>query len=705
MVLGYHGRRVGLQEVREVLLPNRDGINARSILEAALFFGMKGRGVRCDLDELFRLERGAILHWEFRHFVVFDELLRDGVAIVDPGYGRRKVSMEEFGKAFTGVALLLEPNAAFQVGESSGVGWRRYLGPLLENASDGWRTFVLSILLQLLALGLPVLTGFVVDRVVPREDARSLTLVAGAVALVAAFHLVSSLVRGHLLLELRTLLEVRMTTSFVQHLVALPYAFFQQRPAGDLLSRLASNKAIRDVLTSTALSSLLDGTLVITYLLILVVASPRVAAVAVGLAAGQLFVFLLQRRRQADLLGRGLEVQARERSFEVEMISGMETLKSMGAEHRAVEHWSQIFVDAVNLELERGRLENLSEAALSTLRLVSPLVALAVATGLSLSGQLSLGAMLSVSALAAAFLAPVGSLMASAAHLQIVSSYATRIEDVFQAEPEPSGARTRPPEDLGRIRVEDVGFRFGPVSPWAVRGVSLAVEPGSFVAVVGRTGCGKSTLASLLVGMHRPTEGRIAFGGVDLRELDLRMVRQRLGIVTQRPYLFAASIRANIALGNPDLPLEAVREAARLAQIDAEIEAMPMGYETPLVDGGSSLSGGQRQRIALARALACKPAVLVLDEATSALDPITENAVHGAISALGCTRVVIAHRLSTIVDADLVLVMEGGEIVERGRHEELLGRKGLYWRYVLAQHGEGGAEPRRAQCVGGEGMT
>jgi len=278
----------------------------------------------------------------------------------------------------------------------------------------------------------------------------------------------------------------------------------------------------------------------------------------------------------------------------------------------------------------------------------------------------------------------VGSLLS----LQRVRVHLERLEDVLGVEPEQArGSSAAPARLRGRLELDRVSFRYAEGAPLVVRDVSLVIEAGQSVAIVGASGSGKSTLASLLLGLHRPQEGRILVDDRDLAELELHGVRAQLGTVPQAPYFFDASVRENIALGVPDAPLDAVVAAARAACIHEHIVSMPMGYEALLADRGQSLSGGQRQRLALARALVARPAVLLLDEATSALDTETEARVHDNLRRLRMTRVSIAHRLSTVVDADVIVVMDGGRIVETGTHRELLARGGRYQALVRAQLG------------------
>jgi ABC-type bacteriocin/lantibiotic exporter with double-glycine peptidase domain len=685
MISAFHGRVISLDQARSAAGVNR-GVDALNIIKGGELLGLRGRGISVELDDLRYVPRGSILHWDFNHFVVLDRVRRRTVEIVDPAYGRRVIPIDRFSKHFTGVALAFEPSEEFVPTPAGRSKVWRYLAQLFAQPALVIRVVVTSITLRVLALALPILTAMIVDRVVPRGDHGLLVVVSTGIAAVLAFQLLASLIRAHLLIELRTKLDTKMTFGFVQHLLSLPYAFFNRRSAGDLLLRVSSNTQIRDLLTSNLLSTLLDGALAIAYLVLLLLLSPLLAGVTCAAGVLQLIVLLISRHRYARLSAQDLETRARAHSYLVQMLVGIETLKIAGAEDRALEQWANLYVDELNVSLSRSRMSSVIEAINGLLAAAAPLILLGTGTLLVLGNQLSLGTMLATSALATGFLVPLQSLLSSALQLQMLGSYVERIDDVLAAEPEQRRAGTiAPPRLTGAIEVNHVSFRYGPNDPLVVRDVTLDIQPGSTVAIVGRSGSGKSTMAALLLGLHRPTEGRIVYDGYDLAELDHRLLRQQLGMVPQAPFIFSGSIRLNIALSDPSLPFDRVVAAARRADIDADIRQMAMGYETIVADGGATLSGGQRQRLALARALVKDPAILLLDEATSSLDATTERSVMDKLRELRATRIVIAHRLSTIVRADQIIVMQDGKVVEIGAHGELLAKRGAYAALVADQ--------------------
>jgi ABC-type bacteriocin/lantibiotic exporter with double-glycine peptidase domain len=687
MVLGHLGRDVSLDEAREAAGGSaRDGVDAHAIVRAGEWFGLRSRGLALDVEHLHYLPPGSILHWDFTHFVVFERITKRGIEIVDPGMGPRLVPLAKFRESFTGVALVFEPNDEFEPRRRGRGRFGWYLTQLAGQRHVLSRIVVTSILLRVFALALPLVTAVIVDRVVPRGDRNLLLVIAVGLGGLLVFQMITTLVRSHLLLQLRTNLDTRLTLGFVDYLSRLPYDFFQRRSAGDLMMRVNNNATVRELLTSNTLSALLDGTLVIGYAALILALAPAMGAMVIGLGVVQIAVFYLARRGYRELMARSLEAQARSQSYLVEMLHGMETLKAAAAESRAVERWSNLYVDELNVALDRGRLSARVDAMGSLLTTGSPLAILLIGALQVMSGAITLGEMLAINSLAIGLLLPLSTMINSALQLQLLGGYMDRIDDVLRTAPEQTGKDVaRAPRLTGRVTLQDVSFRYGDNLPFVVRGVSIDIRAGMTVAIVGRSGCGKSTLARMIAGLYRPTEGKITFDGHDLKHLELKSLRRQIGVVFQSPSLFAGSIRAAIGLSDPTATLDKIVDAARLAAVETDIRAMPMGFDTILADGGASLSGGQRQRVALARALVHKPALLILDEATSALDSETERRVIRNLEDLRCTRIVLAHRLSTIVNADLILVMDGGEVVETGTHHELLSRGEHYSRLVAAQ--------------------
>ncbi|MEA2901180.1 MAG: ATP-binding cassette, subfamily bacterial [Actinomycetota bacterium] len=686
MVLAYHGRHVPLKEVRDATGTGRDGVDAEGLVRAARHYGLDARGVRADVDDLRHLPSGSILHWEFTHFVVLERVRRNTVDLVDPAVGRLRLPISRIGRSFTGAAIVLEPTADLAAQDPAPKGLLRYLRPMLRQSRLLRRIVMTSVLLRVFALAIPGLTAVLVNRVVPDGDRGLLWVVGAAAATMVAYHFLTSFLRAHLLLRLRTHLDMQMTLGFMRHLVDLPYGFFLRRSAGDLMMRLRSNSTVREILTTGAISTVLDGAFVAVYLVLLLALSPSMGLLVLGLGMLQAAVLLVARRRNQQLMAETLHTEARSQSYVYEMLAGVEALKAAGVEHRAVETWSNLFVDEVNVALRRGRLDALVDSVMTALRLVSPLALLVLGGRQVLAGDLRLGTMLALVGLAAGFLEPLAALVTTGLEVQQLGSYLDRINDVLDTPKEQDGRDVQPAGSLaGHIVAERVSFRYSSLGPLAVDDASLEISPGQTVAIVGRSGSGKSTFAHLLLGLYEPEAGRILYDGRDLASLEARSVRNQIGIVTQNAYVFGSTIRDNVALSDPAVSREEVERAARLACIHDEIVALPMGYDTVLVDGGASLSGGQRQRIAIARALVHRPSVVLLDEATSALDAITERAVYENLAGLGSTIVVIAHRLSTISRADLIAVMKDGRVVELGSHADLVGRGGHYQELVGAQ--------------------
>jgi len=688
MVLRHFGSHVAVRAIRERLGPTTHGTTARSLIDVARSYGLRGRGVSLEMEGLRLLPPGAILHWGFSHFVVFERLARTSVHVVDPAMGRRRIPLDQVRRSFTGVALIFERDDGFVPAPAGRSALWNYFRQLTAQRALIVRVLALSVALRVFALALPLLTAVIVDRVVPRGDAHLLLVVGLGLTTMLGFQFLCGLIRDHLLLQLRTNLDTKLTLGFLDHLVSLPYDYFQRRSAGDLMLRVGSNAIIRETLASTTLSALLDGAFAIAYLGLVFAIHAELGVATLVLGIAQALIFVAGRHRVVQLSRETIEARSRAQGELVQVLAGIETLKLCGAELRAVERWADFYVDDLNATLRQGRLGAVLGGVTGLVGSVAPLTILVLGAVAVMRGELSLGTMLAVNALAGGFIGPLLSLVHAALSVQQLGGHIERIDDVLSEprdEPRPRRLEALP---TGRIELAGVWFRYGSESPHALRDVSLTVEAGSTVAIVGRSGSGKSTLVSLLLGLRRPTSGRVLCDDIELPELDPAIRKSVLGVVPQHPFIFGRSIRDNIALVDEQVTLDEVVEAARKARIHDDIVKMPMGYDTIVAEGGASLSGGQRQRIALARALVHRPPVIVLDEATSSVDNVIEREMMDNLAALSCTRIIVAHRLSTISFAEQIIVLDEGQIVERGKHDDLMALQGVYYGLVTGRNAD-----------------
>ena len=691
MVLAAHGVHDAAAECRDLCDAGRDGTRVRTLIEASRHFGLAGEARSVAAAELRDVPLPAIAHWNSRHFVVVERWTSRHVTIVDPAGGRQRLTMSEFASGFSGTVLTFESTAATvrRVGSRVPL-WAWYLAAMFrDRAAQGSLAQIVvgSLLLQAAGLAAPVFTKLVVDDVARGELAVSLGVLAVAMGIVVVGRSLTNLLRGLVMIRLQRSLDSRLTQGFFEHLLHLPYRFFQGRTSGDLLMRLSSNSMIRELLTTQLLSFLLDGPFSVLYLVILAVVSPPFAVLVAGLAAVQAAIAVLSLRPLRDLGQRAVIAKSDEQSCLVELMKGISYVKASGAEQRAYERWRALFQRQLNVFVERSYLTATIDLALGFARSASPLVLLWFGAYLVARGALPLGTMLALTALAASFLTPVTSLVQNAQQLQMLDAYVERLSDVLQAEPErrPSGAGRPASLGVGRIDVRNLSYRFSASGPLVVDDVSFSVGPGEKLGIVGPTGSGKSTILMLLLGLYEPAAGTILYDGVPLSELDPRDVRRWCGVVLQDSAVFAGSIRSNIELNAPGASIERVVRAAVLAGLADDVNRFPMRYETRVAEGGSNLSGGQRQRLAIARALITEPAILMLDEASSHLDVASEARLNANLEELRCTRIAIAHRLTAVRTADQILVLDRGRVVERGRHDGLIARGGTYAALAAAQ--------------------
>ena len=592
MVLAAHGVHDAASECRELCNTGRDGTRLRTLIAAADRFGIAARAHRVRPEQFGSVALPAIVHWQHRHFVVVELWDPRRVTIVDPATGRRTLAGDEFAGGFTGTVLTLEPRGDIVRRPKSRVPlWVWYLAAMFRDQSAQLalaQIVVASLLLQGTALAGPLFTKLVVDAGT-RESTVSLGLMAAAMTVVVLGKCLTTFVRSLVMTRLQARLDARLTQGFFEHLLALPYRFFQGKTSGDLLMRLSSNTMIREILTTQLLSFVLDGPLSVLFLLIMVVVSPPLAMLAATLALGQAALAFASLRPLRDLAQRTVVAKTDEQSCLVELMKGIAYIKASAGEQRAYDRWVELFRRQLGVSVERSYLTAKVEVALGFARTASPLVLLWYGAYLVTGGSMPLGTMLALTALATSFLTPVTSLVQSTQQLQLLDAYVERLTDVLDAGPERRPAalqRARATRLAGRIDVHGLSYRFSADGPAIVDDVSFSVTPGQKLGIVGPTGSGKSTILMLLLGLYQPTAGDVLYDGIPLSELDPRDVRRWCGVVLQDSAAFAGSFHTNILLNTPAASTEQVDVAAEIAGLANDIRRLPMGYETRVAEGG-----------------------------------------------------------------------------------------------------------------------
>ena len=695
IVLGYHGRVASLEELRVACGVSRDGTKASNILKAARGYGLKGKGFSKEPGDLPFLPLPVVVFWNFNHFVVVEGFGRGRVYLNDPAVGPRVVSDAEFERAFTGVVLVFERGAEFTPGGER----RGLLAPLrrrLAGSEVGLLYVVLaSLALALTGLAVPVFTRVFVDYCLVaglKDWVRPLLI---GMAITALGRAALTWLQRHYLLRLETKLAVTSSYRFLRHLLRLPVEFFTQRYAGEIGSRVAINDRIASLLSGELAADLLDTLMAVCYLGLMLYFDVPLTLVGLAIAALNVLALKYVSRSRRDLNLRLLQERAKLTGTSMAGLQTIETLKATGSESDFFSRWSGYLAKVVVAGQQMG-VYTLALAVVPPLLSALNVVAILGLGSLRvMAGQMTVGMLVAFQSLMASFLEPVNSLVGLGGSLQEVEGEMNRLDDVLRYPADPglekdgqAGAAADMAVKLsGRLELKAVTYGYSPLEPPLIEGFSLTLEPGARVALVGHSGSGKTTVAKLICGVYRPWAGAVLLDGRSRDQVPRAVVTNSLALVDQDFFLFEGTVREVLTMWDVTLPEEDVLRAAKDACIHEEIAARPGGYESRVEEGGVNFSGGQRQRLEIARALVDNPTLLVLDEATSALDPLTEKQIDENLRRRGCTCVIVAHRLSTIRDCDAILVLQRGQIVERGVHEELWRGQGLYAELLRAGEG------------------
>ena len=666
MVADHHRMRIGLPAMRRRYPLSLKGAKLTQLIRIAQDLDLQSRPVRLELDDLGRLKTPCILHWDLNHFVVLARADRQRVTILDPAHGARRLSRAEVSRHFTGVALELTPAQGFAPQSAPpAVTLRQLTGPVRGLWRALSQVLLLSVALQLFVVLAPFFMQWVVDQVLVSAD-RDLLIVLGlGFGLALLLQVGIGLLRGWAVVYLSSRLGLQWSANVFSHLLRLPLDFFERRHLGDVTSRMGSVQAIQKTLTTSFVEAIIDGLMAVVTLALMLAYSWKLALVSLLAVAGYFGIRALAYRPMRDCTEQQLVAAARQQSHLLESLRGMQSLKVAGQEPLRRSTYANLMVDTVNHDVRLARMQLGFSSASQLVFGLERIAVIWVGALLAMQNVFSVGMLIAYLAYKDQFAARVAALVDKWVEFRMLRLHAERLSDIVLTPPDDAGpAPQLPPPAEVLIEVENLSFRYAEGEPWVLRDCSLRVRPGESVAIIGASGCGKTTLLKLLLGLLKPTEGTIRIGGHELHKLGARNLRAIVGAVMQDDRLFAGSIGENISFFAPDADQEGIEAAARLAAIHEDIIALPMGYHSLIGDMGSTLSGGQRQRLMLARALYRQPQLLCLDEATSHLDVASERLVNAAVAGLGLTRLIVAHRPETIASAHRVLVMGAGRIVQ-----------------------------------------
>lgn len=694
MILAYYGLFIPLDVLRVECGVSRDGSKASNMVKAARKYGMTAKGFQKEPDDLHNLPLPMIIFWNFSHFVVLEGIKGKQAYINDPAGGPRKISMEELDKAFTGVVLTFEPGPEFNKGGRRPDIFRS----LAERFSGCWQALLFVVLAGLFlvipGLVFPAYTRIFIDDILVKGMESWLKPLVLAMGLTAIAHVILTWTQRYFLLRLQLRLALSGSARFFLHVFRLPIVFFAQRFAGDIAVRVQLNDNVAQLLSGNLAVTIVHLLTVVFYAVVMSQYSIFLTVIGIGFALMNLAALRFVSYRRKNLNMHLQQEYGKIMGVTMNGLQMIETLKATGAESDFFSRWSGYQAKVVNAQQRLSASTQMLSLIPTTLSSLNQVVMLSAGAFLIMNGHMTIGMLIAFQGLMTGFMTPFNTFVNMGSTLQETHADINRLDDVVANPPDgrfsgkgigagdPAAGEAKL---TGRLELNKMTFGYSPLEPPLIKDFSLSLEPGARVALVGGTGSGKSTVAKLVTGLYAPWDGEILFDGQRISDIPRRVFTNSVSMVDQDIFLFEGSVQDNLTMWDTTIFERDLIRAGKDACIHDDIVSRPGGYSATVAEGGGNFSGGQRQRLEIARSLAGKPSFLVLDEATSALDPPTEKQVDDNIRRRGCSCLIVAHRLSTIRDCDEIIVLDGGEVVQRGTHEELRDREGLYAELVKEQ--------------------
>lgn len=685
MILAHYKLWLPLELLRQECGVNRDGSKASCVIRAARNRGCDANGYRWNADRLRELMLfPLIIHWEFNHFVVLEGIRGDTVFLNDPALGRRTVKWDEFRTSYTGVALHIKPNDNFKPAGHRYNIFRAVATKLADDKAAVLFVILLNFCLIIPGLASPVFTQIFLDDILTKKHPDWMFNFCLAMTFAFVISGVMNWLQAVILTRWQRKLTLADSSSFFWHLLHLPMQFFHQRFAGEVANRVNYNEAIASVLSGPAAISILNFFVAIFYLLLLLQYDVTLTLIGIFFSSIDFIVFFALRRHLTDLNMRIQQDAGKEYGTMMNGLMMIETIKANGSEADFFAKWAGYRAKV----LKGGQdvaLWSMTATIIPTLLGGINGALIMTFGGFSImDGALTAGMFTAFQSLMGSFQAPVSALLSLGSTLQTTEMQMQRLNDVRNYDVDITFKNdiklsTDAPKRLnGELELRDISFGYSPLDKPLIQNFNLHIKPGRWVAVVGASGSGKSTVAKIVTGIYQPWSGAVLLDGIDRNRIPRDTITNSLAAVDQDIFQITGSVAQNLSLFDDSIPRADIIQAAIDADIHSDILALDHAYDAQVVEGGFNFSGGQRQRLEIARALAINPSLLVLDEATSALDPLTELAVLNNIRRRGCSCLIVAHRLSTIRDADEIIVMENGIVVERGTHREMIEHDGAY---------------------------